>query len=1269
MCGDACHLHIGVGSALLVSTNRAMRRPQRVRRVTGTGSHAFSFFFDEKTSCFHSVWGIYEKEKVINIMKSNKMFVALVAMLWSFTLSASVEVATLAKLQDALAAENELPIIITETIVIPEGETVTIDLNGKTVTVPETTGKHIYALNNKGSLTLKDTKGNGSITARGIYNGYNGTSTDETVAGAKMTIESGKYIGMDTDGGAAIFNCAELVVNGGDFTGGVAAINNRKMGDVTINGGTFHGGNNYVIQNNGGTLTINNASVDSGFGAVGNYSGTTVINDGTYLPTGRAKATCHVVYVAGAANVTINGGTFKMNYPEGSTPDSGSAVASYYNGKLSITGGTFYAHFDNVSPVELSAGSEITGGSYYNHAGVASTHSYVTNFVKKGYTLGEDGKVVSTYAAMIGETPYETLQAAIEAVQEGEIITLVNDVNVTKAAYGANALNHARAISFTLDLNKKKLSADTGNSVFRFNIANSGAASDVTLTIKNGTITAGSNTWCAVMAAGISADVKAIMNLENLTIEASKAGDLAVKSWDNAIINAKNVTVNTTNAAGGFYAVGGEIVLDGCTVNQKGLHTEPYLSMAFAVSTNGKMTINSGTYSAEPTAAAEGYNQGSTHGSWVGGVMNSGGELIINGGTFSNGNFGDDALATAARGLIFADTNGEVTVNGGTFNALKSIFDFQNNLGGTSPVITVKGGSYSADPTKVTSYGYIVLADDCSVKEENNRFIVVEEGLTGEGTEANPYVIDNAEELVLFRTSVNAGETKYSAPGVYVALGADIDLAGQNWVGIGSIAQPHGFMGNFDGKNFKIKNLTITNPVAESDGSVYAGLFSITEGTDQNNQNVIKNLTIENVTISTTGHIVSAAIAYPYYTIVDNVTVCGNISIKGGDYTAGALAYTRRCVNASNITVAGNAGSTITGAQVVGGVISDIQMNGGLKADYSNFSAEGVSITGTKMVGGISGIISEQTLAGASVSNVSLTSGDNRVGIVSGSLGGVSTITGVTYGNVEGATAIVGPTYKGANPVEAKIGDTYYATFEAAMAAEGTDNVALLVDKTITLDDAEAYTYTKGAGSLGVKYTRNLIAGIWNPVYLPFGIALKSDKFEVAEFTSAEGATVTLTKLEANEYGYINLFANTAYVVRPIGDNTTLVCSIWGSIFKNEEVKQELAPDFSVRGNYSVLTGDDLEDNDRVVGTNGNWGVLKSTSTLKPFRLILSVPEGFTPEQSAAISMRVLDNTTGVEETIMDGQEALVIYDLMGRRVETMTEGGIYIVNGKKIVF
>ena len=37
------YIHIGVGSALLVFTTWAMRRPRKVRRVTGTGSHAFLF--------------------------------------------------------------------------------------------------------------------------------------------------------------------------------------------------------------------------------------------------------------------------------------------------------------------------------------------------------------------------------------------------------------------------------------------------------------------------------------------------------------------------------------------------------------------------------------------------------------------------------------------------------------------------------------------------------------------------------------------------------------------------------------------------------------------------------------------------------------------------------------------------------------------------------------------------------------------------------------------------------------------------------------------------------------------------------------------------------------------------------------------------------------------------------------------------------------------------------------------------------------------------
>lgn len=376
--------------------------------------------------------------------------------------------------------------------------------------------------------------------------------------------------------------------------------------------------------------------------------------------------------------------------------------------------------------------------------------------------------------------------------------------------------------------------------------------------------------------------------------------------------------------------------------------------------------------------------------------------------------------------------------------------------------------------------------EDGTVVYEDGKYYV-QTGLAGSGTAEDPYQIGSVKDLIKFRDSVNAGETKYNAQGMYFVLTADIDLAGENWVGIGSAYIDHGFMGNFDGNGFKIKNLTITNPALDSDGYAYAGLFSVTEGTDKDHQNTIKNLTIENVTISTNGHIVAAAIAYPYYTIVENVTVCGNINITGGDYTAGALAYTRRCVNASNVTVSGNAGSTITGRYTVGGVISDIQMNGGLTAVYSNFAVSGVNITGEKNVGGISGIISGQTLNGASVKSVALVCSDASTGIVSGSLGSASTITNVVVENVTGADEMIGSIYNQQVNVAAQIGDTYYATFDAAIkAAKAGDTISLYApivvakDETVVIDlkgativgapsEAKAYAVITNHGNLTIK--------------------------------------------------------------------------------------------------------------------------------------------------------------------------------------------------------
>ena len=270
------------------------------------------------------------------------------------------------------------------------------------------------------------------------------------------------------------------------------------------------------------------------------------------------------------------------------------------------------------------------------------------------------------------------------------------------------------------------------------------------------------------------------------------------------------------------------------------------------------------------------------------------------------------------------------------------------------------------------------------------------------------WTIYSASSLRLIAEKVNGG---YNFAGKTVMLGNDIDLNNEEWTPIGT--ETNNFEGNFDGNDKVVKNLTITTHKSIKDEYgvwAYAGLFGVTCGAE-GQHNSIKDFTIENVTVSCDGDIVAAAVAYPYYTDIENITVRGDVKIEGADYTAGVLGYTRRCINAKDLTITGNEGSTITGTQTVGGVISDIQMNGGLKANYSGFKASGLTITATKHVGGISGIISGQTLDGATVENVTIVCDDVRKGTVSGSLGETSTIKNVSVTNVTGADNVVGATY------------------------------------------------------------------------------------------------------------------------------------------------------------------------------------------------------------------------------------------------------------------
>ena len=691
-----------------------------------------------------------------------------------------------------------------------------------------------------------------------------------------------------------------------------------------------------------------------------------------------------------------------------------------------------------------------------------------------GGVITIDGKtdevdVVVAYISY-GDNSYTftSIEDAIAAAKEGEIITMLAPVVI--------------AAGETLTLDKNITIAYTSNVAGEDMFTNRG-----TLNISAGTITyvntdaTGSN----VTVSTISCEPGSKLNITGGVIENKTVKKDASSIYSYAIDMLTNGSLGDVTAT----IAGGTIYSDYMAIRQ----------------------FNNGDACKNTLNITGGYIYGAKRAVQVH-FKNNAAYTTISGGKIEAG-------AADGYSLCFLTTSENLSVSGGEF--VGAVW-YSGSKG------FISGGTFASE----IDAAYCAEGFACQQNADGTFGIVkANAGLSGDGTEASPYLINNVADLVLFRNSVNAGETKYSAPGVWVALAADIDLAGENWVGIGSATAEHGFMGNFNGNGYKIKNLTITDPALDSDGYAYAGLFAVTEGTDKNNQNTIKNLTIENVTINTTGHIVSAAIAYPYYTIVDNIKVCGDININGGNYTAGVLAYTRRCVNASNLAITGNDGSSVKGSQTVGGVISDIQMNGGLVADYKKFSAEGLAITGAMHVGGISGIISGQTLTGATVKNVNLTCSDARVGLVAGSLGDASAISVVETENVTGATALIGAGYKSAKAVEAKIGDKYFTTLEDALAAEGNE-VELLVPYVVAADDeivldlkGKTVTGTPSEAKAYSAITNNGNLTIINGTLLCNHTLTGSTGYAVNTITNCgiltiDGATIQNTSTASNQIGY-----------------------------------------------------------------------------------------------------------------------------------------------------
>ena len=653
------------------------------------------------------------------------------------------------------------------------------------------------------------------------------------------------------------------------------------------------------------------------------------------------------------------------------TDNQGSANLVLDNSKLTVTGfqegvqeGSAQAKATGNSTVTLTNGSVISC-AYTNF--VYSQNAKIS--VDSTSRITVRGVDLRFSVAQIGETGYATLQEAINAAQNGDTITFLADIteNVT--------LTEKTGLYYTIDGNGKKMNGTiTVNSLSDTN-------DNRRITIKNINFVDAEDANVDFISS-VNTNHYPRLTIEDCTFTGSgNNGDVAIR-------------LKSSHS----------VVIKDCT--GKGLHS-------FLQNTSGwNLTVEDVTVTDSKGGLALGTVQGVT----------------VKGCNITTDTYGV---------RLDAQYNNNAVIESNTINAFipvvvrKATVDSNITFNGTNTMTAtntdgiwcaIGTSEYEENgnlPTDATGKIKVTLND--TGLNKNGIYGI---GLKGSGTEADPYQIGSIEDLILFRDSVNAGETKYNALGVYVALTADIDMADATWErGIGDGINAT-FDGIFDGKNFTIKNLNFA-PVADSDKYFCGGLFGYTYGAA-----VIKNLVLENITVTAVGegHNVGALVGFANNNggklTVSNVTV-KNVTIDApGAYGVGAIVgYSYRNMGTiENCTVDG---ATITGYRFVGGIVGYSYND----AIITGCTVNNAAISGTIGVGGIAGIaLPGNNISGNTVTNTTV-SAPNNWGYVVGEIAANS----FTLGENNAADPKVGGVWETGAAVEAKIGNTYYATFADAL--------------------------------------------------------------------------------------------------------------------------------------------------------------------------------------------------------------------------------------------
>ena len=412
--------------------------------------------------------------------------------------NSSEDYSEVSSLDQLTYTNNECKVRLTESIVmtgavtVNNGNRLTIDLNGHTLTAAE--NSRAFFIQN-GALTIEDSIGGGVIQGSGTVNGYggailmNGSDSNNalTLAGGTIRGFTAKY-GAGVSMGNGTFRMTGGAIRNCSATGGKA-----DGGGVYVSGGSFEMSDGTIsacnAANAGGGVYVLSGSFEMSGGSIEDctaYEGAGVKvypssgKTASFSMTGGEIKNCNtngvsIYAIGGTSEFSMSGGTIEDNGGDGVRVDAGSAVMSggsvtrseLYDIRIGSSatltvnntqvGGTVL----NMGKITGNGSAKFTGTVENSGSAVAeitgcTIHRIEHRFPYKGTIEGSPDE----YVYLLGHS-WPTAKIPSGA---GESISLKVLSYVRTPAEMTNTLEIPKGVTVTVDLAGKTLSANTETS-------------------------------------------------------------------------------------------------------------------------------------------------------------------------------------------------------------------------------------------------------------------------------------------------------------------------------------------------------------------------------------------------------------------------------------------------------------------------------------------------------------------------------------------------------------------------------------------------------------------------------------------------------------------------------------------------------------------------------------------------------------------------------------------------------------------------------------